>query len=166
MKSLGRLAGYALLGAALCASPQASYAQIGLIGTLINKFMNQVFRATAEQDRNLPDALTLEERRRGIPDGARRAKMAPPEGRYVLLDGDRFQLAPGAKIKDLHNRIVMPSRIRESMEVRYTQDTVGNVFRIWLLPDEEGLTAYYGESAASRAITSAAVSEPERAAAR
>lgn len=80
-----------------------------------------------------PDAPV--ERLRKIPTQAREGVMSPPDGRTVTIDRNRFTLAPGALIRDLHNRIVLPSHVREPATVRYTIDRNRQISEIWIVAE-------------------------------
>jgi hypothetical protein len=41
-------------------------------------------------------------------------------------------LAPGATIRDINNRLVLPNTIRNPKKIRYTLDQYGQVKRIWI----------------------------------
>ncbi len=70
---------------------------------------------------------------RPIPKDARAGVMLPPKGRLVAIDKTVMRLSPGSKIRDLKNRIVLPSTITEPVNVRYTLDPHFLVHRIWLM---------------------------------
>ena len=76
------------------------------------------------------------ERLRRIPERAREGVMLPPHGRYVTIDEHRFSLSPGAVIRDLNNRIVLPSHVRAPAKVRYTVDRNRQVSQIWIVANE------------------------------
>ncbi len=71
---------------------------------------------------------------RNIPDHALAGVMFPPQGRLVAIDDKRMLLAPGSKIRDLKNRVVLPSSITAPVNVRYTVDQYTHVHNIWLMP--------------------------------
>ncbi len=71
---------------------------------------------------------------RPIPDNAAEGVMFPPRGRLVAIDDTVMRLAPGSKIRDLENRIVLPSTITAPVNVRYTVDLYSQVHLIWLMP--------------------------------
>ncbi|MDX1431141.1 MAG: hypothetical protein R3286_01710, partial [Gammaproteobacteria bacterium] len=76
------------------------------------------------------------ERLRRIPEQAREGVMLPPEGRFVIIDRDRFTLAPGALIRDLNNRIVLPDYVRKPAKVRYTLDSKRQISQIWIVAEQ------------------------------
>ena len=61
----------------------------------------------------------------------------------VELDGQPRPLAPGAQIRDVDNRLVLPVSLRERETVRYLLDGTGKIFRVWMLsaPEKEALPA-------------------------
>lgn len=73
------------------------------------------------------------ERLRRIPDHALEGVMSPPDGRFVVIDRTRFVLAPGALIRDLNNRIVLPAYVHAPARVRYTLDRNRQVSQIWMV---------------------------------
>lgn len=74
------------------------------------------------------------ERLRRIPDHAKKGVMDPPRGRHVIIDQTLMVLAPGATIRDLNNRIVLPNTVRRPKKIRYTLDVYGQVHKIWISP--------------------------------
>ena len=70
---------------------------------------------------------------RKVPDHAVEGVMFPPQGRLVTIDDTLMMLAPGSKIRDLKNRIVLPSAITGPVNVRYTLDLYSHVHGIWLM---------------------------------
>lgn len=75
---------------------------------------------------------------RSIPDDAKRAQLRFVREMTVELDGNRVQLSPGAQIRDLENRIVVPSSLpQDSLLVKYMTDPGGYVHRVWILTQEE-----------------------------
>ena len=79
------------------------------------------------------------ERLRTIPKDAKKGVMWPPEGRRVRINDSIMVLAPGATIRDMNNRIVLPSSVRQPQKIRYTLDMYGQVRRIWISPTGEYL---------------------------
>ncbi len=64
--------------------------------------------------------------------------MAPPE---VLVDGQPARLAPGARIRDRNNLMVVSGAlIGQDLVVRYTRDPLGLVFEVWVLTASEAAT--------------------------
>ena len=74
---------------------------------------------------------------RAIPSEAQVGTMRHLEFTTVELDGEPRTLAPGAQIRDVENRIVMPGTLEQHQPVRYTLDSAGMVFRVWMLSAEE-----------------------------
>ncbi len=63
--------------------------------------------------------------------GTLRITPTPPD---VLLDGKPARLAPGARIRNRNNLIVVSGAlIGEDLPVRYTRDSLGLVFEVWVL---------------------------------
>jgi hypothetical protein len=63
--------------------------------------------------------------------GTLRITSTPPD---VLLDGQPARLAPGARIRNRNNLITISGAlIGEDLPVRYTRDSLGLVFDVWVL---------------------------------
>ena len=59
----------------------------------------------------------------------------PPE---VLLDGQPARLAPGARIRDRNNLLVVSGAlIGQDLVVRYTRDPLGLLHEVWVLTARE-----------------------------
>ena len=74
---------------------------------------------------------------RAIPSEAQVGTMRHLEFMTVELDGEPRTLAPGAQIRDVENRIVRPGALEQHQPVRYTLDSAGMVFRVWMLSAQE-----------------------------
>lgn len=60
---------------------------------------------------------------------------APPE---VLLDGQPARLAPGARIRDRNNLMVVSGAlVGQKNVVRYTRDPLGLLLEVWVLTPKE-----------------------------
>lgn len=79
------------------------------------------------------------ERLRSIPEDAMKGVMWPPQGRRVRINDSIMVLAPGATIRDMNNRMVLPNTLRQPKKVRYTLDNYGQVRRVWISPTGEYL---------------------------
>ena len=77
------------------------------------------------------------ERLRTIPEDAKKGVMWPPQGRRVRINDSVMVLAPGATIRDMYNRMVLPNTVRQPKKIRYTLDMYGQVRRIWISPTGE-----------------------------
>ena len=74
---------------------------------------------------------------RSIPADAKRATMSHVQGMTVELDGKRTDLAVGAQIRDVENRIMLPTALPAGVLVKYIPDVHGQVWRIWILSPQE-----------------------------
>jgi hypothetical protein len=74
---------------------------------------------------------------RPIPSEAQVGNMRHLQFMTVELDGETRELAPGAQIRDIENRIVLPGTLEERQPVRYMLDSAGMVFRVWMLSGQE-----------------------------
>lgn len=61
--------------------------------------------------------------------------VAPPE---VLMDGQPARLAPGARIRDRNNLMVVSGALLgQELVVRYTRDPLGLIHEVWVLTASE-----------------------------
>ncbi|MGH8743544.1 MAG: hypothetical protein ACREUY_04620, partial [Burkholderiales bacterium] len=60
---------------------------------------------------------------------------------YVLIGGSRFHLAPGSRIFDQNNRIILPNYLPLSATVLYQLDGNGDLINMWLLTPEEAASS-------------------------
>jgi hypothetical protein len=75
---------------------------------------------------------------RPFPQGAKRGSMTPGWYPAVVIDGKSRNLSPGARIWNQDNLIEMPASLRGSdMTVNYTENTQGDIDRVWILTKEE-----------------------------
>ena len=79
------------------------------------------------------------EQLRTIPEDAKKGVMWPPQGRKVRINDTIKTLAPGATIRDMNNRRILPGTVRGLKKIRYTLDMYGQVRRIWISPTGEYL---------------------------
>jgi hypothetical protein len=70
---------------------------------------------------------------RTIPPDAKRGKIRHVQDMVVTIDGTPKQLAPGAQIRDVSNRLVLPLSVPADAIVKYSFDAQGMVRRVWLL---------------------------------
>ncbi len=87
---------------------------------------------TESSESSEPTATAPVERLRIIPEDAGKGVMWPPEGRRVRINDSIKTLAPGATIRDMNNRMVLPGSVRQPQKIRYTLDVYGQVRRIWI----------------------------------
>jgi len=75
---------------------------------------------------------------RAFPQNALRGSLVIGIAPDAVLNGDRVRLAPGARIRNAANLVVVPSEvIGGPYLVHYTVDTTGLVKDVWILrPDE------------------------------
>jgi hypothetical protein len=74
---------------------------------------------------------------RSIPDDAERAQIRHVQENVIQLNGQLAQLAPGARIRDASNRLIVPMALPPDAVVKYRLDEKGQVREIWVLTDEE-----------------------------
>lgn len=121
------LAGALAVAALAAASVWASPARADILEDFSRTIAEQAAAAAAPADL------------RRIPGHAVKGVMLPPHGRLVVIDDEVMRLAPGSKIYDLKNRIVMPSAVTAPANVRYTVDQYTHVHLIWLMPGKVDL---------------------------
>ena len=80
---------------------------------------------------------TAQAQLRSSPADAKPATLRHLQDMIVELNGKPARLSPGAQIRDLHNRLVLPAALANSTVVRYQLDAVGMVHRVWILTREE-----------------------------
>ncbi len=74
---------------------------------------------------------------RSIPKDARAGEIRHLRGMVVEIDGAPQRLAPGAQIRDVSNRIILPTAIRPGTRVKYVVDAAGQVRKVWILTPKE-----------------------------
>ncbi|MGD9951721.1 MAG: hypothetical protein AB7S87_03960 [Burkholderiales bacterium] len=74
---------------------------------------------------------------RALPAQAKAGKMRHVQESVVQIDGQLARLAPGAQIRDAHNRIVMPASVPADSLVRYMLNAEGQVSAAWILAPQE-----------------------------
>ena len=98
-------------------------------------------------------APTTAQSQRAFPQNALRGSLVIGIAPDAVLNGDRVRLAPGARIRNAANLVVVPSEvIGGPYLVHYTVDTTGLVKDVWILrPDEAAVQPWprTGEEAAA-----------------
>lgn len=74
---------------------------------------------------------------RTIPDQAKQGEIRHLQEAIVSIDGVQQRLAPGAQIRDEHNRLVVPTAVPAGAQVKYLLDQAGLVRQVWILTPEE-----------------------------
>jgi D-alanyl-D-alanine dipeptidase len=74
---------------------------------------------------------------RTVPPDAKRGVMRHLQDMVVQIDQAKARLAPGAQIRDIHNRLVLPTAMAQPTVVKYQMDALGHVSRVWVLTPEE-----------------------------
>lgn len=74
---------------------------------------------------------------RTLPNTALRGELTSTQYPFVTIGGKRYQLAPGAKVYDKENRIIMPTLYPARAPVAYQVDFNGDISKIWLLTVQE-----------------------------
>ena len=74
---------------------------------------------------------------RTVPANSKRAVMSHVQEMVVQVDGKQARLAPGAQVRDIHNRLVLPTTIPRGSVVRFQADPQGLISRVWILTPQE-----------------------------
>jgi hypothetical protein len=74
---------------------------------------------------------------RTIPADAERGEMRHVQGATIELNGARETLAPGARIRDQENRVIVPAALPSGAVVKFRRDANGAVQEVWILTPEE-----------------------------
>ena len=73
-----------------------------------------------------------------LPQNARIGQLGGNAYPEVRIGGEIYRLAPGARIYDTFNRIIIPTSLPQSGKVFYQLDPGGLLIQMWLpTPDEE-----------------------------
>ncbi len=78
---------------------------------------------------------------RTVPANAKRGEMRHLQEMYVQVDGKQARLSPGAQVRDIHNRLVLPAAIPARSIVKYQVDAQGLISRVWILTPQEAAQA-------------------------
>jgi len=75
---------------------------------------------------------------RAFPPTVKRGTMSPATYPELIIDGKIRRLAPGARVWNARNLIVLPASLREGgVIVNYTENVQRQIDRVWILnPDE------------------------------
>ncbi len=105
-----------------------------IVSALISSVINAAVDSSLQpSEQMLQESAML----RPFPTEAKLGQMQPPMQGEVVIDGQSFFLSPGAQIRNTDNRIVMPSTVQETANVRYLIDASGAVSRVWMLTANE-----------------------------
>jgi len=74
---------------------------------------------------------------RTVPADAKRGEMRHLQDMTVQIDKTQARLAPGAQIRDIHNRLLLPAAVPPGSIVKYQADAQGIVHRVWILTPQE-----------------------------
>ncbi|WP_374590931.1 hypothetical protein [Aquabacterium sp.] len=75
---------------------------------------------------------------RVMPKQALRGEMVFGVPPAVKLNGKDATLAPGVRVRDLNNMIVLSGElVGQKLKVNYTVDTLGFIYGVWILRDDE-----------------------------
>jgi hypothetical protein len=74
---------------------------------------------------------------RTIPPDAERGEIRHVQASIVELNGARETLAPGVRIHDPQNRLIVPAALPAGALVKFRRDANGAVREVWILTPEE-----------------------------
>ncbi|MBT9614429.1 MAG: hypothetical protein IV108_14290 [Burkholderiales bacterium] len=74
---------------------------------------------------------------RNFPTNVKPAELRGVEYPNVRIDDRTYRLAPGGRIYDTMNRIVLPNAAPKTGKVLFKLDQQGNVLKLWILTPEE-----------------------------
>jgi hypothetical protein len=74
---------------------------------------------------------------RSIPADAKPGRMSHVQDMVVDVDGKQQQLARGAQIRDVSNRVIVPTALPARTQVKYRLDADGKILQVWVLTPEE-----------------------------
>jgi len=74
---------------------------------------------------------------RTVPPDTKRGVMRHLQDMTVQIDQSTARLAPGALIRDIHNRLVLPMAIPPGSVVKYQVDAQGLITHVWILTVRE-----------------------------
>ena len=73
-----------------------------------------------------------------IPPKAKRADITFNGTHDILVDGKLARMAPGARITNRNNMLVLPGTLNGVATTKYTlEETTGMVMQVWLLTEQE-----------------------------
>jgi len=77
---------------------------------------------------------------RVVPANAAYGEMSPISGNQVVIGAYAYRLAPGLQVRGRNNLLVFPDAMRDfsgALKVRYLTDMNGDLYRVWILTDDE-----------------------------
>jgi len=78
---------------------------------------------------------------RTIPEQAKDGQMSRLQDMIVSSDGVAVRFAPGMRIRDQENRMVVPTAVPAGTQVKYLLDEQGQVRQVWIPTPEEAKRA-------------------------
>ncbi|MEX0637881.1 MAG: hypothetical protein WD155_04005 [Burkholderiales bacterium] len=74
---------------------------------------------------------------RTLPAQAKLGEIRHVQEMIVQIDGKLARLSRGARVRDAHNRILVPTAIPAGSLIRYTLNAQGEVSAVWILSAQE-----------------------------
>ena len=72
-----------------------------------------------------------------LSDGSMLGTMTTQQVPLVMIDGQSYRLAPGARIVGANNSSVTPNQVPPNSKVRYRVDASGQITQVWILPPQQ-----------------------------
>jgi len=78
---------------------------------------------------------------RTLPAESKYGEMLPPQDGQVKIGGKTYVLSPGAVVLNEYNMMMPPLMVQAPVKVRFMTDTMGFVYRVWILSATEAQLA-------------------------
>ncbi len=59
----------------------------------------------------------------------------------MIINGQNMVMGTGGQIRDTNNLLIFPNQLNQTGNIRYQQDSMGLVYRIWFLTPNEAVLA-------------------------
>ena len=106
-----------------------------IISAIVSSIIDTIVDAPAAP----PPAVEQTTLARTFPAGTQKGVWTPPIQQGAVINGVILPVAPGLQIRGRDNLIVLPVTLQDvtNIPVRYQLDTMGNVWRLWILSAAE-----------------------------
>jgi len=85
-------------------------------------------------------SFSFSQQHRSFPMDSHVGKLTAFSFPQLTINGETMVLGAGGQIRDTNNLIIFPNNLNKTGNIRYQQDAMGYVSRIWFLsPEEAGL---------------------------
>ncbi|MBI1395595.1 MAG: hypothetical protein GC151_06405 [Betaproteobacteria bacterium] len=75
-----------------------------------------------------------------LPDNIRLGELQGIEQNRITISGKTYRIAPGSRIRDRNNRIVVPGSAPATGSIAFNVDYLGQVLGVWILTPQEAET--------------------------